>query len=759
MEEIIGRVNEFRQLVRVLEELEKGRGNTVIIEGEHGVGKTYLCEKFEECCREKGILFVGADARRHDMGRPYSTFIQILESLKNLQDGFVPLGLAPFFASKTPEIPDLRTAQSFLYEKVYGFVEAVARRGLVLFFDNIEWMDTSSIGLLNFLAIKAPQSRFLLLCTYTPEDGKLNQNTQVATMISMLSTEKLCVRIRLGNLGREESIMLSKNFLKQANRLVLEQIYDYSRGNPGVIKELCKHLAEERSKDVSVIAPTQLRLSFETRLGRLSQKEMEVARIASIIGLSFDLSMLAKMCGENEEELVEMLEKLVDLEIIEEHEDKYVFKSPVIRAFLYSQIPRDVRTQVHLKAADYIARKYKEGHEKIYALAYHYFHGENYELALRYLLRSAELSYEEYAFERTLELLKMAGKCAEYLGNQFLHAEVKSKTGDIYYGLGEFERAGEIYTSLIEDQVVKTDAKLYANLHLKLGNLANIRAEYWDALRFYEKALEIASQSKHEFETAMAHRGCGYIYLRLGNWRKALDEYSLALGIAQKLRDSWLNGLLFLELGNLYNMRGNLEDALMHYAMACKNFEKGRYYLDTGRALCNAGEVYVQKEDFASADKKFLEALEFAKKTENESFVQWVETNHGFALVQLGRIEEAKKRCYAFLETCKINKNRFGSARALRVLGWAERELKNYQTAIEYFELALEIHQSLGVQYELGRELWEIGRTYEMMCETEKARSYYARALEILSAIGANYYVKKLKVKLEKGENQRNLKD
>ncbi|MEM3444652.1 MAG: AAA family ATPase [Thermoplasmata archaeon] len=748
MEEIVVRENVFRQLIRMLEELERGRGNTIIIEGEHGVGKTYLCEKLEKYCREKGILFVGADARRYDMGRPYSTFIQILENLKNLHEGFVPLGLAPFFGSRTAEIPDLRTAQSFLYEKVYRFVDDLGRDGLVLFFDNIEWMDASSIGLLHYLAMKAPQSSFLLLCTYTPEDGKLNQNTQAATMISMLSTEKLCMRIRLTNLSKDETIKLAKNYLRDANKLILEQIYEYSRGNPGVIRELCRHLAEEKTKDVGLIAPEKLRPSFENRLSRLSQKELEVAKIASVIGLSFDLGFLAKMCGVEEEELVGILEKLVELEIIEEHEDKYVFKNPVIRAFLYSQLPREQRTHVHQRAADYIARKYREGHEKIYALAYHYFHGESYELALRYLLRSAELSYEEYAFERTLELLKMADRCAEHLGNLFLRAEIKVRTGDIYYGLGEFERAWEIYTGLIEEEVVKTDAKLHAGLHLRLGNLANMRAEYWDALRFYEKGLGIASSSKHDFETAMAHRGCGYIYLRLGNWRKALDEYSLALAISQKLHDSWLNGILFLELGNLYNMRGNLEDALMHYAMACKNFEKGKYYLDMGRALCNAGDVYVQKEDFVHADKKFLEALEFAKKTENESFVQWVETNHGFALVKFGKIEEAKKRCYAFLGTCKLNKNRFGTARAFRVLGWAERELKNYANALEYFNLALEIHQTLGVQYELGRELWELGRTYEEMEEREKARRHYARALEILGAIGASYYVKKLKEKL-----------
>ncbi|MEM3513246.1 MAG: DUF2791 family P-loop domain-containing protein, partial [Thermoplasmata archaeon] len=689
MEEMIGRENEFRQLVRILEEMQKGRGNTVIIEGEHGVGKTYLCEKFEEYCREKGILFVGADARRYDMGRPYSTFIQMLDDIRNLHPEFVPLGLAPFLGTRTLDIPDLRTAQSFLYEKVYAFVEAVSTEGLVLFFDNIEWMDASSVGLLHYLTMKAQQSRLLILCTYSQEDAKLNQNERIVTMISMLNTEKLCVRIRLGTLGKEESITVAKKYLKDANRLTLEQIYAYSRGNPGLIRDLCRHLSAEKDREIGLIAPEKLKLSFESKLAKLSPRELEVARVASVIGLSFEMGFLAKMCNQSEEELVDVLEKLINSEVIEEVGDKYVFKTPVIRAYLYSQLPQDVRAHIHKMAAEYISRKYREGEEKIYALAYHHFHGENYELALRYLLRSAELSYEEYAFERTLEFLKMAEKCAAYIGNIFLQAEVKSRIGDIYYGLGEFERAGEIYNRLIEEPVVKTDAKLHASLHLKLGNLANLRADYWEALKFYEKALEIAIGSKHEMEIAMAHRGCGYIYLRLGNWRKALDEYSIALGTAQKLHDTWLNGILFLELGNLYNMRGNLDDALMHYAMACKNFEKGKHYLDMGRALCNAGEVYVQKEDFAKADAKFIEALEYAKKTENESFVQWVETNHGFALIKLGKIDEAKKRCYAFVETCRMNKNRFGTARAFRVLGWAERELKNYLNAIEYFELAL----------------------------------------------------------------------
>lgn len=748
MEEIIGRENEFRQLVRAVEEMQRGKGNTVIIEGEHGTGKTFLCEKLEEYCRKNEILFVGADARRYDMGRPYSTFTQILDAIGNLHPGFVPLGLSPFFGQKTLEVPDLRTAQGFLYEKVYRFIEEVCKEGIVLFFDNIEWMDTSSVGLLHYLSMKARQSKMLILCTYSPEDIKINQNERVSEMLSLMMTEKLCTRIKLGNLGKDESIKIVKIFLQNSNKFILEQVYDFSRGNPGIIMELCRMLSEQKEKDLSTIAPEKFKLSFENRLACLQPKEVEIAQIASVIGMSFDTEILAKMAEREEEEVVEVLEKLTSLELVEEQGERFFFKTPVVRALFYSRIPQEVRVQIHARVADYIAKKYKDSAEKVYALAYHYFHGENYELALRYLLRSAELAYEEYGFERTLEFLKMGERCANYLGNIFLRADIKSRIGDIYYGLGEFEEAQKIYTEVAEEPVVKTDAKLHSSLNLKLGNLANLRAEYWEALQFYEKAKEIAQASKHDLETAMAHRGSGYIYLRLGNWRKALDEYSLALGIANKLQNPWLNGVLFLELGNLYNLRGNLEDALMHYAMACKNFEKGKYYLEMGRALCNAGEVYVQKEEFVQADAKFSEALGYAKKTDNESFVQWVETNHGFALVKTGKIEEAKKHCYAFIETCRLNKNRFGTARAFRVLGWAERELKNYQTALEYFSLALEIHQSLGIQYELGRELWELGRTFEAMGDVENAKRHYARGLEILSQIGAGYYVKKLKNKL-----------
>ncbi|MGC9060369.1 MAG: BREX system ATP-binding domain-containing protein [Thermoplasmata archaeon] len=743
---IVGRTNELQHLKKSLEDALQGRGTTIVLEGDHGTGKTYLCEVFEGYCREKDILFIGADARRYDIERPYSVFIQILDNLRKEYPTMVPIGLSPFFTDKSMDIPDLRTAQSFLYEKVYGFIENMSRKGLVLFLDNIEWLDASSVGLFHYLALKAPQSSYLLLATYTPDDAKLNPDNKINEILALLTRERSCIKLKLGPLGKEEAMQIAKTHLKNPDRLLFGQIYENTRGNPGLIIQLC---SQQSGLDLSTIAHEKLKDLYEHKITKLSTAAEKIAMTASIIGNIFDMNTLSTLTSQPEENLIEPLEELIEFGIIEEAGEKYIFKTPVLRAYLYSKLSPEKRKELHLTVADYIAKKMRESSEKVYALAYHYFHAGKYEIALRYLLRSAEMAYEEYAFERTLEFLKMADLCADYLGNIFVKAEIKSRMGDIYYGLGNFKLAKEYYTQILGEKGVQSDAKLLSALYRKLGNLANIHTEYWDALKYYEDALRVAEGGKHLHEIALAHRGIGYIYLRLGNWRKALDEYTQVMGIAKRLNNLWLTGIAFLELGNMYNMRGNLDDALTHYEMAAKNLEKVKSYLDIGRALCNAGEVYVQKEDYMMANEKFTQAKEYAKKSENESFMQWVEVNQGFCLVKFGDIEEAKKRCFAFIETCSLNNNRFGSARALRILGWAERERKNYQSALEFFMHAMEILESLEVQYEIGRELWEIGCTYEAMGMHEKSRSYYARALEILSAIGAHYYVKKIRLKLQ----------
>lgn len=754
MHEIIGRNSELKILQKALEEMENGRGNTIVIEGEHGVGKTYLCEVFEEYCTSKGVPFFSANAKNCEMERPYSTFSQILDSIRSAHNQMVPLGLTPFFNHReVVEIPDLRVAQSFLYEKVYNFIKSINEgQGIVLFFDSVEWIDASSNGLLHYLAMKARQTSILILCTFTPEDILVNRNERVKDTLFALANEKLCTRVRISNLTREDTIELVKLYLKNSTKQTGEKIYEITRGNPQLIKNVCELIERNPKINLYELTPDMLKISYDTKFSGLGGRAEEIARIASVIGKAFDMQTMSRLTQKNEEELLEYFEELIAYEVIEETDEGYMFKTPLVRAYFYSKIPDNQRTELHRTVAEYIARsiprKEEEVNKKIYQLAYHYYHGKQYELALRYLLRSAELAYEQYGFEQSLEFLKMAEMCANNIGNMFVKLEIKTKIGDIQYGLGNFEEATKIYSSMLNEQIAMSDGKVYSELNRKMGMLANLRTEYWEALKYYEKALEVAKNSKHIYEIAMAHRGAGYIYLRLGNWRKALDEYMQAMGMADKVKDPLLTGIIFLEMGNIYNMRGNLEDAIMHYTMAIKNLTNAKNYLDIARAFCNMGDVYVQKEDYSTANEKFALAIDYANKTGNESFLQWVEVNRGFALIKMGYIDDARKKCYAFIETCRANKNRFGTARAFRVLGWAEREDKHYMEALEFFNLALEILESLAVPYEIGRELYDIGLTYEKMDEMEKARSHYARALEILSSIGAGYYTKKLKIKL-----------
>jgi predicted ATPase len=174
---LVGRAEELQRLETALAEAADGRGSTVLIAGEAGIGKTRLASELGERAREAGATVLSG--RCIDLvgsGLPYLPLVEALRPLRGspaLADFDRSLQELPRLVPELTEAPELAPAhprdpdsQLLLFEEMLAVLEHLGTEApVVLIVEDLHWADGSTLDLVSFLAHAAREHRLLLVAT------------------------------------------------------------------------------------------------------------------------------------------------------------------------------------------------------------------------------------------------------------------------------------------------------------------------------------------------------------------------------------------------------------------------------------------------------------------------------------------------------------------------------------------------------------------------------------------------------------------
>jgi tetratricopeptide (TPR) repeat protein len=284
-----------------------------------------------------------------------------------------------------------------------------------------------------------------------------------------------------------------------------------------------------------------------------------------------------------------------------------------------------------------------------------------------------------------------------------MREEIQGRTGWYRLGalmqqLGEFEKARELYETLLQQTAVEKEKGI---LFHHLGYIETQQGNYEQALQLYEKSLQINRKiySSNHLDFATSYNNIGMVYNSMGEYSKALSHYQKALEIRSKSLSPYHPDLasLYHNIGMVYDRMGEYSKALSDYEKALEIEQKTLPPNHPSVAISygNIGLVYQHKGEYSKALSYHQKALEIQQKT--------LPSNHP----ELG--------------------NPYGNiALAYHLMG-------EYSKALSYYEKALEIqqrslhpnHPSLGATYQ------NIGAIYHQEGEYPKALLNYEKALKI----------------------------
>ncbi len=478
---LIGRASYLEALLHLMEQACAGSGQTVLIAGEAGIGKSRL---ITEATRRMtmpqaqvpfpAVLILQGRCFEPDTALPYAP---LLDALRNFLTSCAPDEIAHAFDPATAELikllPELATLvpastsrpvlepeqeKHRLFQSLTLFFAHLAATGpLLLILEDVHWSDEASLEFLLYLARRIASHPILLLLTYRSEQVQGG----LARFLIGVDRERLATELTLSLLNNSDVAAMIGTIFGLPHAVpanVLEMIVPLAEGNPFFLEEILKALLTageievqdgtlelkplEDAGDQRLHLPRSVQLAVQQRLDHLSPDARHLLDLASVAGRRFDFGLLQALTEHNETELVHLVKQLILAQlVVEESPDVFAFRHALTQQAVYTDLLARERKALHRLIAQTMEHLYAdapEGH--LGDLAYHFYAAGAWAKVLEYAQRAGEQAQSLYAPRAAIEHLTHALEAARHL-SLIPSSSLFRARGQAYETLGEFEEA------------------------------------------------------------------------------------------------------------------------------------------------------------------------------------------------------------------------------------------------------------------------------------------------------------------------------
>lgn len=421
---LVGRQEEIDLLKRRWAQVCGGEGRVALISGEPGIGKSRLTAALREHVNAGSRICLQYFCAPHMSGSVlYPIFSQIehaagiersdtaeakLEKLEKLfaqsssnvsQDvGLVADFLSIAADTRYPKSPHLsgQKRKELMLDRLVAQLEGLARTSPVLaIFEDVQWMDATSLELLDLTVRRIEGLPILAVVTYRPDFvppwigqphvsvltlSRLTRNENAAMLERLTAGRRLPPELVEQILTRTDGVPL---FVEELTRSVLES---------GILHEVADELVLSGPLPALAV-PASLQASLAARLDRLAPAR-NVAQIGAALGREFTYEVLREAADLPESELRSALDRLVGAEILHRRgtlpDTIFTFKHALVQDAAYETLLRSQRAAIHGRICNALERKFPEiasQHPEI--VAHHAAEAGMWEQAIRHRLAAA----------------------------------------------------------------------------------------------------------------------------------------------------------------------------------------------------------------------------------------------------------------------------------------------------------------------------------------------------------------------------------
>jgi len=557
----VGRRSELGQCRAIIEEVgSTGQGQTVLLRGPAGIGKTRLAEEAARIAQKADfavhrVLVLDFGSRKGQGAVP--ALVRSLLGLSSdtarqvrAQAAESALAAGAFneadrmFVNDLLDLPqpmELRLIYDAMDDKarkegrqslVVDLVVRASRKApLLILVEDLHWADAPTQENLAAVMAATVDNPVALFATTRPEGDLLAGPWRAAGLDLPVSI------INLGPLRTSEAREMAVGFAR-ANEDRLAECLERAAGNPLFLEQLLQNVAESSAAGG---VPGTIQSLVLARMDRLAPLDRRAIQAASIFGQRFAPKALRHLIEAPDYDPAGLLHH----QLIRPEGEDFLFAHALIRDGIYESILTAARARLHLKAAEW----FETTDPVLFA--------EHLELAgdpraPRAYLDAARTEMARYYGERAIELLEkgriMAGDTAD-------RVELALALGEAEHNAGAPDKARIAFQEALE---AAEDDNARCRALLGLAGVKRITDNLDGALADLDQAESAAERLGLGIEAARAHFLRGNVLFPRGDIEGCLREHGRALELAREAGSPELEAAALGGLADAEYMRGRI---------------------------------------------------------------------------------------------------------------------------------------------------------------------------------------------------------
>lgn len=566
---LYGRGKQVRQLLEAFYNVRRARSEIVFITGYSGIGKSSLVKEVQKPIAEFQGYFIQGKFDQLRRGTPYSAIVaafqdlvkqvlsehedklhsikkQLLNSLGTI--GQVIIDVIPeveLIIGKQPAIHPLNPAEAQMRFNLafQNFVRIFAKEDhpLVLFLDDLQWADNSSLNFIENLLQDSGTKYLLIIGAY--RDNEINEQHPLRLSLENLTHNKVkFTTIILEPLNIHDIQQLLQDALAtppEKTLSLVEYVFEKTQGNPFFINEFLKVMYQENllvfsyekgmwEWDLSAIRQKSNNGNvinlITAKINLLTQATQNTLKLAACLGHQFDFKTLLVTSGQTASQTAEQLGQAINANLIHPLEEtyktqgligldmagtafnfhnlNYKFAHDRIQQATYELIAPQDRPQLHLKIGRLLLKEnpLEEHDERLFTVLKHFNQSnslvtdtEERHLLAKYNFWAGQKAKLEAAYYAANEHLSAGVEFLEpfnWKTNYTLTFQLLKECAVCKYLIGEFDLADHYFSELLE----------HSRSELEKLEIYRLKIEMFSTLGKHTEALDIGLKVLRNFK-------------------------------------------------------------------------------------------------------------------------------------------------------------------------------------------------------------------------------------------------------------------
>jgi predicted ATPase len=253
---IVGRARQLDALGECLGQARHGVGQTVVVSGEAGIGKSRLVSELRAEAERQAFIVLQGSCFESDRALPYAPFIDLLRAFGATHPAsaiaqaigdragelskIVPDVVAALpAAAPTPPLDPPSERRRLFHALSQCFADMSAQQPLLIVLEDLRWADDTSLDCIIFLARAISNRPIMLMCTLRSDEAC----PELDHALAELDRARLAVDLRLPPLSDSEVASMLRAIAgsdRPVPRAFAQAVYGLTDGNPFFVEELVK---------------------------------------------------------------------------------------------------------------------------------------------------------------------------------------------------------------------------------------------------------------------------------------------------------------------------------------------------------------------------------------------------------------------------------------------------------------------------------------------------------------------------------------